>query len=487
MATPPSLQSTASSDSSRESFPSFSTSSLSDVPEPSLPQLDYTPSSSSFSLESSVRNPDASSVYANFKCRVWFTWYIMQMHTAHRPAEFWLAVVSGADANGDLWLWEEEDEEYIKAFIEDHSLISYLDMPLEDWSNAGQALRVRQNRPRPMRGPLSHLTSKTRLRFISWLIVAEVGQKNHLLQSGEIGSLGELVAWWGSSTVADYEEESCELCHGISDLLRVWLETVLEVYLLDDLWSIPWDAECNCFPRQLAAMADSGQSRTIQLYQRNSAAHHALFELIVPPWPFILWVVFRTVGNNGTEPLQTFLDILRGPDQDLFTWDNADNDFLLYRILVNYSQLGLYPQDWNRYMIRNMTRTVDRPRREPDDLLIRLAAVSLRFSSALIIPQSILAPLGMTFDSYPFSAIALVVDKNYKKQSTPNDLGFKELWADPDLGKWLLARSQDLCHAIWHTSSPMTTLERVQSIHLGLTVPTRLAHFLQLENDSPPE
>jgi hypothetical protein len=47
-----------------------------------------------------------------------------------------------------------------------------LDMPVEDWHNAFRALQVRQSRPRPMRGPLSHLTSKTRLRFISWLFIA---------------------------------------------------------------------------------------------------------------------------------------------------------------------------------------------------------------------------------------------------------------------------------------------------------------------------
>jgi hypothetical protein len=183
--------------------------------------------------------------------------------------------------------------------------------------------------------------------------------------------------------------------------------------------------------------------------------------------------------NDGIDPLETFLDILCGPDQDLFIWDDADESEL-YRVLAQDNAVGLYPEDWNQYMveidfptwlqIRDMTRTRARPSYGADDLSIRLAAVSFRFTSALNAPQSILAPLNITFNRFPFTTISQAIDKNYKKQSTLGNFELKEFWTSSNLNNWLLASSQKLCHAIWHTFHNMSVLERVQAMYLALTV-----------------
>jgi hypothetical protein len=196
--------------------------------------------------------------------------------------------------------------------------------------------------------------------------------------------------------------------------------------------------------------------------------------------------------NDGIDPLETFLDILCGPDQDLFIWDDADESEL-YRVLAQDNAVGLYPEDWNQYMveidfptwlqIRDMTRTRARPSYGADDLSIRLAAVSFRFTSALNAPQSILAPLNITFNRFPFTTISQAIDKNYKKQSTLSNFELKEFWTSSNLNNWLLASSQKLCHAIWHTFHNMSVLERVQAMYLALTVlpavstPTCVYHF----------
>jgi hypothetical protein len=216
-----------------------------------------------------------------------------------------------------------------------------------------------------------------------------------------------------------------------------------------------------------------------------------LFELIVSPWPLILWVAFRTVAKDQQAPLQTFLSILRGPDHDLFVWDSIDHSDLL-RDLLDDSRLALYPRDWNEYMveldfitweeIRDTTQTDKRLRFKPDDLRIRLGAASLLFSTALRVPQIILAPLHITLDRFPFTIMAHVVKTDYKEHPASGNFESKEFWAHSNLENWLWARVQDLCHAIWHTPSDMTTLETVQTMHFVLTAAVEVLVFLASTN-----
>jgi hypothetical protein len=176
---------------------------------------------------------------------------------------------------------------------------------------------------------------------------------------------------------------------------------------------------------------------------------------------------------DRTNPLQAFLDFLRGPNEDLFAWDDVDNA-VLYRALVQHSKLGLFPRDWNQYMVEidlvtwrqitAMTRTVNRPRRQPENLWIRLAAVSVEFSARLTTPQNILAPFNLSPDQFPLGFIADVVHNNYKTQCALGTFESKEFWAAANLKLWLSARCQDVCRAIW-ISSRLSVLERVQFMY----------------------
>ncbi|KAJ7882128.1 hypothetical protein B0H13DRAFT_2344845 [Mycena leptocephala] len=132
---------------------------------------------------------------SDFRYRVWFTWHLMQTlipgtdeAADRRQEEFWVTAVSRTDMNGDLWFWENGDEEYIKAFTEDHLLKAALEIPMVDWTNACRALDARQPESRLTASPLSHLTPQTRLLFIAWLIVAERGRMH----------LQNIIACWGS-------------------------------------------------------------------------------------------------------------------------------------------------------------------------------------------------------------------------------------------------------------------------------------------------
>jgi hypothetical protein len=248
--------------------------------------------------------------------------------------------------------------------------------------------------------------------------------------------------------------------------------------------------EIHWFSR-LATIVPAGQNWATKIHLgRDSTALRVLFELVVPPWPLIVWVVFRTMVPDRTDPLETFLDFLRGPNRDLFAWDDVDAA-VLYRALVKHSELGLFPRDWNQYMVEidfgtwrqitTMTRTVDRPRRQPENLWIRLAAVSVEFSATLSIPRNILAPFNLSPKQFPLASITHVVHENYKTQCALGTFESKEFWAASNVRRWLSGRRQDLCHAIW-LSSHLSVLERVQFMYLVFdrTVLPKVSSFVRL-------
>jgi hypothetical protein len=191
----------------------------------------------------------------------------------------------------------------------------------------------------------------------------------------------------------------------------------------------------------------------------------------------MLWVAFRTVVQGRTGILRRFLKILRGPNRDLFTWDDIDAA-VLYQALVKDSELGLLPRAWHRYMveidlrtwlqIRDMTWTVCRPRSQSENLLIRLAAASLLLSSTLNVPEIILAPFDLSLDNFRFGSITHAIHKDYTTKSSVTDFNSTEFWAAPNLRNWLSIRIQDQCLNIWNTHFPMSVLQRLQSMHLFL-------------------
>lgn len=196
--------------------------------------------------------PDMLSSYWGFKYRLWFTWYIScsglkESGIVRSP---WWAVICGTDASGDLWLWEDDDEECIKEFADGipHSLV----MPLECWDTACRALEARLSRRKMPASPLTHLAPRTRLRFIAWLIVAGPVRRDRIFrwfwQEG-YRRIDPIISEWAALTLAlPGAQESCSICR-VSHLLPIWFETMLEIYMLEDLQSIPWDHTCSCFQR----------------------------------------------------------------------------------------------------------------------------------------------------------------------------------------------------------------------------------------------
>ncbi|KAF7343343.1 Protein kinase domain-containing protein [Mycena venus] len=449
--------------------------------------------------EDVVEIPHAHSRYANFKHRLWFTWYIWHITMSSQGRPPWLAIVCGAEANGGLWFWEDGDEDCLKQFTEDLSLDSSqpgLEMPLECWDDACRTIETHQTRSQPMTSPLVHLAPENRFRIIAWLMIAGPLRKSGRLQGG-FSSIDLLIHDWAKSLILLGNAKTCDVC-GVSGVLPVWIEVMLEVYMLEELQLISWDRECNCFEHHLTANASSKKCRvTGTPLGKDSILLRMLYELIVPRWPLVHWVAFRTVTDGRPDLPQTFIDLFSGPDQDLLSWD-AEDDTELYQAFAKDNVTSTsYPADWNQYMVEidlqtwlqisDITRIAQRMRRRSDGLKIRLMAVCLRYSSTgmPIAFQNILAPLGITLDHFLFTSMACVVDQNYKERSTLADFESAEFWASPSLAKWLLATSEKLCRSTWDSCQRLSVSERVQAMHVVLnTLPQNLAmytHSLRLQ------
>jgi hypothetical protein len=129
------------------------------------------------------------------------------------------------------------------------------EMPLEEWDEACLTLAVRQSRTVTTLSPLAHLIPQTRLRFIVWLMVAMVpSRREGLWESKDFQHLDTLIKFWGVCLhLLDYANsdsgaEMCRIC-GVSYFLPIWVETMVGIYSLDDLGSIPWGKECRCLER----------------------------------------------------------------------------------------------------------------------------------------------------------------------------------------------------------------------------------------------
>ncbi|KAJ7719092.1 hypothetical protein DFH07DRAFT_1067933 [Mycena maculata] len=232
-----------------------------------------------------LKIPDVASLarYADFKYRLWFTRYAIEQSSLvppYRQKLWWLMMVEGTGAGGDLWLWDDgnSDEAYIKSLRPIFQTESVSRFSETDWVDACRALGGRKDRTQRS-PPLAHLDPRTRIRVIAWLITAAATRKGDGLEI--------LITKWAEITVLQLKPESaqkiCLLC-GVSHLLPMWMGTMLEVYSLDDLRSIPCRYHCKCLERQFDAHLDS--------VGRNSLALPFLYELVVSPWPLILWTYF---------------------------------------------------------------------------------------------------------------------------------------------------------------------------------------------------
>jgi hypothetical protein len=196
---------------------------------------------------------DIRGIDSDFKYRVWFTWHLLKSSAWNiaghgavesvartlREADFWKSVRRQAE---DIWFWEDEDEEYIKAFIDDRPDDRFfLEMSEAEWSTACLALEARDRQQCP--SPFSHLTPEARLRFTAWLIVVALYPKVYRFPRAH---LGVLLQSWSHSIAESQLPESCRFC-GVSTHLNLWMETMLHIYSTDDLQSILWDYPCSCF------------------------------------------------------------------------------------------------------------------------------------------------------------------------------------------------------------------------------------------------
>jgi hypothetical protein len=189
--------------------------------------------------------------YSGFKYRLWFIWYTWNHWSERWESPPWLDII------GDLWLYEDEDEEYIKNFIEDEEYIkNFIDSEdlfvfpelfpeLRDWGIACWYLEKRLAQTTVAATLFVHLTPQIRLRFMTWLLVAL--RRTKMSRNNSIPSIAMLVYDWAKSIRLPLRG-TCHACR-VSDVLSVWMETMLEVYSRDDVGSLPWDLECNCLHR----------------------------------------------------------------------------------------------------------------------------------------------------------------------------------------------------------------------------------------------
>jgi hypothetical protein len=161
----------------------------------------------------------------------------------------WLAAACVAN---DLWLWEEEDEEYIEEFAKSlppSFLETATSVDSEYWDAVYEALETRQSRT--MASPLTHVTPRVRLCFVAWLILVGHLRKDSRLDPRSNADLDieTLIFFWAKSlNLHDWTTRTCNICR-VSQVLPMWTETMLQVYSLDDLRTIPWYDKCNCFNR----------------------------------------------------------------------------------------------------------------------------------------------------------------------------------------------------------------------------------------------
>ncbi|KAJ7779202.1 hypothetical protein B0H16DRAFT_808645 [Mycena metata] len=384
--------------------------------------------------------PEFYSGYANFQYRLWFIWRRLD-GLVDVDQIGWSGMISSCP-----WLWEDEasaDEECIKVFAEGLSLLPHIP-PLE-WVNACQTLQVRLPRTRSPPHPLAPLTSQTRLPFIAWLMVAESPRMDDNPKRIE-----HLILDWAQLIAIPEKASPCHFCR-ISHILPVWIRTMRQICELDQFRSIPWTHKCNCWKSCLTAAQEHSVPTQMSL-SKDSVAFHALYELVVPLWPLVCWVLYRTIMDDGR--VEAFLDILRTPDRDLLEWDDNDEHYLSQMKASDKHRLFA---EWIQYMVeidlsgwaRIRTATYTEDRRLDldcqidflDDTHTRLVAFTRKhistwndFEGIRIAVENmintLLSPLKIGFDIGAFFPTA-----DDDEGPTPADFESKEFWVLPNFGR----------------------------------------------------
>ncbi|KAJ7235052.1 hypothetical protein C8J57DRAFT_144733 [Mycena rebaudengoi] len=366
-----------------------------------------------------------------FKYCLWFTWYIVMMSSdhhipSHEIVKTWLAIVKGTNGMEDLWAWQDEDEKFLKnQFTWRFVQRNVRPLSTVNWMDGCQAFDQRSVHipPEPL---FAQLTSEARVCLLGWFIVA--GPVRHgNLHYIDFLSLSALIKTWGMSTVARLDfvpsRQHCEIC-GVSQWLDLWITTMLEVYAVDHLASIPWRCTCMCLKSILDAKKNLAQGCP-KVIADNSLALRVLYELVVSPWSLILWVTFRMFNHLSSDAIQLFLDTIQ--KESIFTGDTLQ-EVWLFRCLHLYAEnhtagnpWSLYPGTWQHYaleldlmmwqQISKITSAEPIFRRHDIeyDTKLRLAGIFCMFASTTQLAiNEVLEPLGFLPD-LPFFDTALAL------------------------------------------------------------------------------
>ncbi|KAJ7718711.1 kinase-like domain-containing protein [Mycena metata] len=256
----------------------------------------------------------------------------------------------------------------------------------------------------------------------------------------------------------------CYLCQ-TSHLLPLWIGAMRHVYELDHLRSIPWNHGCHCWESSLTAAGEPFRTTPVFLHA-DSPVLLVLYELVVPLWPLVCWVVFRTIVKDGT--VQAFLDMSLTPDRDLFFWDNEDQQELLncnpyQRWAHHIAEIDL--QTWLH--IRRTTRTWNTTRYEQEmDWDMRLLALTLKYISRFklndlenirVSLEDITSTLSIDVDWHIVSALT----DDGEQPLTLLDPESREFWSLPNLEIWLTNHRKASFQSVWNIPNT-SVLTRVQ-------------------------
>ncbi|KAJ7768227.1 hypothetical protein B0H16DRAFT_310612 [Mycena metata] len=380
------------------------------------PELDRLPSLSSlpFSLSPGITIPSEHSAYVGFKHRLWVTWYLKRS----------LKGTVGRSWAQDWW-WEDEDEHHLEGFARSKFTPMTMTGSGLDWAGACSAFEAHRSQSTTFVNP---------------------------------SKLDDLIGAWGSFLSDSLSSwfEACQSC-GISRFLKIWLETMREVYPLEDLQWIPWEHHCGCFTRQVQFLYRiplftplDRALRSLPLgaprvnLAKTSPIPRALYRLVVPTWPLTLWMAFRA-SNDINVP--KFLNILQDSvHRDVILNDSDDYVSASWEIWTDYAvemDLRIWAQ------IRNMV--CKRPRRAfHRDARVAVACLIFSPSPESVFSRPVLQELGIS--DYPFDTVTLVVSKHYEPRSNSAQFASKEFWTNQNLENWIETRHLDFCHAVWQTS-----------------------------------
>ncbi|KAK7026369.1 kinase domain-containing protein [Favolaschia claudopus] len=379
---------------------------------------------------------------------------------------FWSTIF---DSEQNLWLWEDEDEDELgRRFIAQASNEATRRRFRVDESDHLLAWKLQEcSEQIGGSGPLAHLKSTTRIQFLTWLFI--VG--SHFVEDAVVNLQVTIVAWM------EFFDRPPTISHGAScncdpGAIKDWVNVMLQLYSVADLRLMPWGSSCNCLDAELA-------SRPIELKTTSAEVHPVLgrwlFQMFIPTWLSILWVLFRTLRLEEPKPVLAFMSLLREEQhRDLFAWDYLD--LTVFSGVQEQFKIGPLKlrHDWRRYvseidsqtwnMIRSLTRVDDRLSACRDPTL-RICAFTLMLCMSLNIPQPIAEALDIDTTSEYWLKLVDIGSPVYARepQLLSQRIQSEQFWNSSHLETVLKVEACDRCFDILHASR-YTTLERVQLI-----------------------